>query len=411
MSEDICLVGISHRTSTVEERERFAVRPEDCVQCLRDLEQTPEVREVVILSTCNRTEVLISADPGFDALSTIRTRVFRNAEDESLYVYRDIQAVIHLFRLGAGLDSQVLGESEILRQLKMALEFANEAGTSKKIIGALYTQALRVGKRVRTETDLGKGTLSIARVGIHVAQHVFGKLDRIACLVVGAGETGALVAKHLQSEGVTQLTIANRTQTRAEELARELNCRGTGLDQLKEELVRADLVVACVDGERPLIDETLMNARELSLRDRPLLAIDLSIPRAISESVAIMPGLLSYDLDALNPIVAKNQEGRDAAIELSTEILVSEVHKFLALRTFASFSPAITTLRERFDEIRESVLDSVTEASATGREMKLAHSLTKRLLGVALEQMKEGARRTRSEQALDREYRRFLEEQ
>ena len=409
-AEDICLIGISHRTSCVEVREQYAIKPEDSLPHLQELALLPGVGEVVILSTCNRTEVLITTEAGLDVLPIVRERVFRHASDQALYVYRDVQAVIHLFRLAAGLDSQVLGETEILRQLKLALETAQGAGTCKGMVASLYTQALRVGKRVRNETDLGRGTLSVARVGIDVARQVFGTLERCRALVIGAGETGSLVAKHLVSEGISNLVIANRTPARAEQVALELKGRGVGLDVLKEEIAGADLVIGCVDGDGALIEKVHIDRRALSRRDRPLLAIDLSIPRSFSAAVAEMSEVLYYDLDALQPIVERNKEGRSAAVELSTEILVSEVHKFLALRTFASFTPAIETLHERFEQIREHILDAVAEGSATPRELKLAHSLTKRLLGVALEQMKDSARRTRSEQALDREYRRFLED-
>lgn len=405
----LCLIGFSHRTAPVAVRERYAFQPEDLAACLRDLSAAPEVEEVSVLSTCNRTEVLVVSAHGADAEPLVRRNAFRNLPEEHLYVFRGVQAVIHLFRVASGLDSQVLGESEVLAQVKRSFETARDAGSIGKLLGSLLPQTLRVGKRVRNETELGQGTLSVARVGVQVARQVFGAFDDVRALVVGAGETGRLVGRHLRDQGVGALDFANRTREHAEAAAGEFGGRAFGLDELREAVSRVDLVLACIDGEGGVVGRDAFGGRTPTKRDQPLLVIDLSVPRAVAREVAELPNVLLYDIDDLEPVVARNQKEREAATEKTGGILVSELHKFLALRTYASFSPAIEELRRRFDEVRDRLLDEVAGPEAAPRDLQLTHELARRLLDVALVQMKEGARRARSERALDLEYQRFLE--
>ncbi|MDA1264709.1 MAG: glutamyl-tRNA reductase [Planctomycetota bacterium] len=406
---ELCLVGLSHRTAAVDVRERYAIRPEDLPGCLAELAAADSIDEVVALSTCNRTEVLASSS-GSDPLPELKRRLFRNLDDEHLYVYRGLQAILHLLRVTAGLDSLVLGEGEIQAQIKRAFEAARDAGTLGKALEPLGRCALEAGKRVRNETELGQGTLSVARVAVDVAHHAFGDFKDNHALVVGAGETGLLVARHLRDSGIAGLDFANRTLSRAEDAAREFGGQAWGLEQLAEASDRADILVVCVDGAPGLIAHETLDPRKLKRRDQPLLIIDLSVPRAVDPTLSELKGTLVYDLDDLQPVVERNRDARGDASRAASDILVAEVHKFLALRTYASFSPAIATLHTRFEGLREEVLDRVTGGQATPRELELAHELGRRLLDLALEQMKEGARHSRSAEALSREYERFLED-
>ena len=408
--DDLFLIGLSHRTAPVEVRERYAVQPQDLNACLSGLGGVDELEEVCVLSTCNRTEVLALARSGRDPRSSIRARVFRNAEDEYLYSYSGVQTTIHLFRLAAGLDSLVLGEGEILRQLKQSAECAQMSGASGPMLRAMLKQALGVGKRVRTETSLAEGTLSVARVGVDLARRVFGSFDDCRALLVGAGETGLLAAKTLREENVQKLHFCNRTVERATNAARELGCTGSGLESLPYQLLEADLVITCVDGQSSLLTRDLFDARALSKRDRPMVIVDLSVPRAVEESVTDLDGIIYANLDDLEPVVARNMKRRGEATELSTEILVSELHKFLSLRTYATFTPAIEELQRRAESLRDEVLDEICGSRVEPREVELAHRLTRRLLDASLTQMKDSARRTRSEEALDHAYQRFLED-
>lgn len=406
---ELLLVGLSHRTAPVALREQYAVKPEDLQDCLRSLADGQRANEAMVISTCNRTEALIVGSE--EAEAWVKSQVFRNLDPGSLYVYRGVHAVMHLLRVASGLDSLVLGESEILSQTKKAFDSARSAGTLGKVLEALGKQALEAGKRVRTETELGQGTLSVARVAVDVVHHAFGELEDNRALVLGAGETGLLVAKHMRDEGMAAIDFANRTLSRAEEAAEEFGGRAYNLDQLAEAADRVDILVVCVDGAAGLVRGETLDLKRLARRDGPLLVIDLSVPRAVNPDVGDSTGALLYNLDDLEPVVERNRKARGEATAESADILVAEVHKFLSLRTYAAFSPAIANLHEGFQEVHEEVLDAVTEGKATPRELELAHEMQKRLLALSLEKMKEGARRSRSAEALSREYDRFLEDQ
>lgn len=410
--EDLVLVGLSQRTAPTALRDQYTVSPEDAAGLLRQLVAGEDLDEAVVVSTCNRTEVTAHSRDGERAIARLREAVFRNAPEDAIYAYRGVRAVMHLFRVAAGLDSLVLGESEILGQVKRGFECAEGADAVGRTLRPLFTQALVVGKRARTETPIGEGSLSVARVGVDVAARVLGRFEGRAAAVVGAGETGLLATKHLLARGVRSVSLINRTLERARDAAGECGEPVTahGLDELGARVQAADLAFFCVDNAPDLVRPSTFDRRALAKRDQPLVLIDLSVPRAVSVDVRGLDGVLSYDLDALLPIVEEHRTGREAALEEVGSILVGEVHKFLSLRTYASFSPAIDGLRTRFTAEREAIIDRVTDGQATPRELELAHAMEKQLLGLALGQMKESARHARSEDALDRLYRRFVDE-
>lgn len=402
---ELLLLGLSHRTAPVEVRERCSIPLEELESLLGKLAALDGVAETAVISTCNRTEVLVAGHDVNRLAESLHEHVFADTTEGQVYTYRDIHAVIHLFRVASGLDSLVLGESQILAQVKDAMGGARRASTLGRLLEPLFQQALSVGKRVRTETEVGEGTLSVARVGVDLAAQVFGSFEDCRALVVGAGETAALVARHLASRGVKSFTFVNRTPENAIELAGEFDGHGLGLDALPAALKVADLVLACVDGAPGLVSPELFDRRALTRRDRPLLVIDLSVPRAVSREVADLKGLIYYDLDDLGRVVEQNRRERQRATAGSDEILVAEVHKFLSLRTYATFSPVIADLREDFTRVRESVL--AENPDLTSDEM--VQELERRLLDVALSRMKDSARRTQAEGTLTREYERFLE--
>jgi glutamyl-tRNA reductase len=405
----LALIGLSHRTAPLGTRERYVVSQADLPEVLRALKQVEGIEEVCVISTCNRTEALVIGRKGVDLQANVRAQLFRNLPDEQVYAYDDIHALIHLFRVAAGLDSVVIGESEILGQMKRGTEAALACGTLGSVLKPLMQQALHVGKRVRSETEVGQGTLSVARVGVEMAERVFGRFGSVRALIAGAGETGVLVARHLKEKGVADLVFANRTLERAAQAAAEFGGRAFPLAELPALTGKTDLLVACIEAETHTIDSSCFDARLLSRRDRPLLVIDLSVPRAVAPEVAQLGNLILYDLDVLQEVVQKNLAGRTEASDSSAGILVGELHKFLALRTYAAFSPAIAAMRERFERSRDEVLDHVSGSKSSPETVRLAHELTRKLLDVALDSMKQGARQTRSEESLTDEYRRFLE--
>jgi glutamyl-tRNA reductase len=405
----LVLVGLSHRTAPVRVREQYVVSQEDQTDCVRSLMQEPGIEEAAVVSTCNRTEVLVCGGKDVEMASCVMQRVFRNLPPEHAYVYEDVHAVIHTFRVASGLDSVVLGESEILGQVKRAYEVGLQEGTLGALLEPLLQQALQVGKRIRNETSVGLGSLSVARVAVDIAARVVGSFEKRRALVVGAGETGVLVGQHLRSRGLGTLVLANRTLSRAQEAAGELSAEAHGLDEVPALIKEADLVFTCIEGGDFELDKGFFDVKRLARRDRPLFVADLSVPRAVAPEVRDLNQLLLYDLDDLGHVVESNRKQRNEAADDSAEILVAEIHKYLSLRTYASFTPAIARLRERFEETRDAVLDRIAGANAKPEELELSHVLTKRLLDVALAQMKDSARHTRSERLVDREYQRFLE--
>ena len=410
--EDLVLVGLSQRTAPVAVRESCSLTAAHADALLRQLVRGNDVDEAVVLSTCNRTEAVAASPDGARAIAEVRDSLFRGVDAEHVYSFRGVRAIMHLFRVASGLDSLVVGESEILGQIKRSFDVSAGADTVGPFLRPLFTQAIGVGKRVRRETSIGDGSLSVARVGVEVAARVIGRFEGRSAAIVGAGETGLLAARHLLAHDVGRVALLNRTVERAAEAAVGLGDRveAMGLDVLGPELEKADVAVVCVDGASSLVTPKTLDRRKLARRDQPLVLLDLSVPRAVAPAVGKLDGVLVYDLDALLPIVEETRAGRAAAAEEAAPILVAEVHKYLSLRTFAAFSPAIEELKERFSREREHLIDKVTAGQATPRELELAHEMEKKLLGLALGQLKESARHTQSAAALDRAYRRFVDE-
>lgn len=408
MSEELLLVGVSHRTAAVEVRERCAIEPGALREALASARSIPGVREVLMLSTCNRTEILVAGAPSESLEEALVQRFFARSEPGERYVFRGIQALAHLFRVASGLDSQVLGESQILAQLKESLGHAETEGAAGTELRGVVAQALGVGKRVRNETSIGEGTLSVARVGVDVVGHVFSDFDRVRTLIVGAGETGLLVARHLRERGNGSIRFANRSLERAERAAAEFGGEACSLAEAESAAKPSDLVVTCVDGGKHLFTPTGLKRAGALSRDRPLLMIDLSVPRAIDPSVAQLEQVLYYDLDDLSKVVDRNRQRRVEGDEQSSGILVAEIQKYLSRKELARMAPAVSALRERFESIRDELLAEHTESGSPGEE-PLARELTKRLLDAAFTSFKEGARGRRSQEELDREYQRFLE--
>jgi len=406
---EFLLIGISWRTAPVDVRGRYAISGNSVSDRLDAISAIDGVHERFVLSTCNRTEVLVTVSPGKKVEDAVGGILFAGAEAGHVYVFRGIQAVIHLFRAAAGLDSMVLGETEILGQIKIAVGIARESDGLGEHLEPLLRRAISVGKRVRTETAIGEGTLSVARVGVTLAERVFGSFKKVSALILGAGDTARLVGKHLQAAETGSLTFANRTLDHAESLASDLGGLACDLGNLKERIANANLIFIALDGAPNLLGLDEFDRRALSRRDRPLLIVDLSIPRVAAEGVAELDGVLYYDLDDVRRIVDENQRERQLASDTASTLLVSEVHKFVSLQTYASFSPAINKLRARFIEVADQVMDDVAGETATPEMMRLSTELSRRLLDVALSQMKESARHAQPEDVLRHEYRQFLD--
>ncbi|QDU86535.1 Glutamyl-tRNA reductase [Planctomycetes bacterium Pla163] len=408
LERQFALIGLSHWSAPVDMREKHAVPGDQLVARTRELGAVDGVDEALLLSTCNRTEVLLVGRDLSGALTALRSGIFAHAGPQHLYEYRDLHAVVHLMRVGCGLDSLVLGESQILGQLRESASASETAGTLGDHLRPLLDQTFALGKRVRARTSLGEGTLSVARVAVDIAERASGPLEESRALIVGTGETGILTARHLVARGSRDLVFANRTLANAEKVTRDLGGRAVGLDALEREIARCDLVAVCVDGGRVLHRDHFERAR-LDRRDAPLVALDLSVPRAIDPEAAEVDGLLVYDLDDLARVVAENRRGREAATRETSEMLLAEVAKYLARRRVARAAPLLSGLGERFEEVRSAYLSEAGVAEDP-RARELAVELSRRLLDAAFGAVKNGLRGGSGDELLDRAYRSYLDQ-
>jgi glutamyl-tRNA reductase len=406
---ELLLLGLSHRSASLDVRERHAVQPVELEARLTSLLATGSVKEAFVLSTCNRTEALVVSSDPVAAQAAIERLVFPHARSQEVYLHAGLRALLHVFRVASGLDSMVLGETQIVSQIKAAMEAARRAGALGPELLPLLSQALSVAKRVHTETPLGRGTLSVAQVAVDVAAQAFGSFDRMQVLILGAGDTGLLVARHLQEHGVGRLVFANRSVERAAQAAAAFGGLSCGLDEIDGLIEDTQMIVACVDGARHLVTPRTLRGGGLSRRDRPLLCVDLSVPRAIDPAVAGLPAVLYYNLDDLAGVVDRNQQRRRETDEESSQILIAELHKYLGRKEFQAASPQLRMLPERFDQVREEVMDGLFAGQSTPESLRLAHELTKRLLDATFTVFKANVRASQTSAEIEAEYRDYLE--
>jgi glutamyl-tRNA reductase len=372
---EVRLIGLNHQTAPTAVREALALSEGDVAQWIRLAVERdavdlggPRIREAAMLCTCNRTEayLVLSAPPDMPAEDDLRGRLARllcgtrrdllAGHEEILYQRQGSEAAIHLFRVAAGLDSMVQGEQQILGQVHAAHELAREARGIGPILDRLFMTAFRGGKRARSETDIGRGTVSVAGAAVELAGKVVGPLHRRSVAVIGAGETGRLVAQHLAAEQPHDLVILNRTPDRAEALAREVGGRAAGLEALEGILAHMDLVVVAAAAPEPIVTRTQVHA-VLKHRARSLVFVDISVPRNVDPSIHQLDGAFVYDLDALQQIVRENLLKRQEEVPKVEMILTEEMEQFCRWFRSLAAGPLIAELRDRFEQIRMDEVD------------------------------------------------------
>jgi glutamyl-tRNA reductase len=371
------LIGVSHHRSPVEVRERVAYDREHAARLAREL--AAEGGETVVLSTCNRTEVY--------AVSADAERPFREAGVETaVYRLHDEGAALHLFRVAAGLDSMVPGEGEILGQVRQAFDF----GAPGPLLDRVFRQALHVGKKVRTQTAIAESPASVSAAAAALAQQVFGDLAGRRIVLVGAGKVGEQAARSLLARGAEISVVANRTLDRARELAIELGAEPIGMEQLGEEIARADVVVASTSAPGYLLSAADVPAR----RGRPLFLIDLAVPRDLDPAIHELEDCFLYDIDDLQAVVADTLAGRRQEAERAEELVAAEAERFRAWQASLDVVPAIASLRARAEEIREAELarlgQRLSDAERAAVESATAQIVNK-LLHLPIVRMKEAA--------------------
>jgi glutamyl-tRNA reductase len=392
------ILGINHRTAPVALREKVAFSEERLLAALRALRQEAGVAEVVILSTCNRTELYWSGSASGTELSHWLERHHGNNLDlaSSLYVHQESQAVAHAFSVASGLDSMVLGEAQILGQLKDAYRTAQEAGSTGPSLNKLFQAAFSAAKRVRSETRIGENAVSLASATVSLARRVYSDLSAHTALMVGAGDMNALAARHFMSAGVKRMVIANRTLERAQALAAELKGHAVGLDALDQELVQADIVISCTASPVPLITKAAAEAAIRARRRRPIFMVDLAVPRDIDPAVADLEDVYLFSIDDLQQLIDENRQQREVAAGGARLVIDEEVARFLTESRAKDAGPAIRALRDQAEGIRLNTLEQARRLLAAGKSPDevieyLANTLTNRLLHTPTQALRQAA--------------------
>jgi glutamyl-tRNA reductase len=389
---NLLVLGLSHKTARVEQREKASLSEKEARALLRDLLAGGAVSEAVALFTCNRTEIYASAPDALaaeDAISEAIVAHSRISTDElacARYVLRDERAAGQLFRVASSLDSMVVGESEIQGQVRSAWELGAEENATGPILNQLFRQALEVGKRIRTQTHIGAGSSSVPAVALDLAEDVLSDLPGRKVLVIGAGKMAEATAHALVQHGVREVVVANRTVSTARELAGRFGGRGVGFDQMPEELRGADIVISSTDAPHPILKREEIELAMVDRADRPMVIVDISVPRDVEAAVADLPGVALFDIDDLERVVEANLNGRRLEAERGEGFVIGAVQGFTAWRRGLSAAPAITSLRARAESIRQGELarlegqwDGLSEA-----DRKRVEALTKGIVNKLL---------------------------
>ncbi len=350
---DVWVVGLSHKTAPVGVRECVAVSGERLAALLERLK--PMAAEVVVLSTCNRTELYV-ASPRVAPLQLFREHL--GDFPERLYAYRGVAALRYLFRVSTGLESLVVGEAQILGQVKEALEAARDAGTTGPLLEQAFQAAIAVGKRARSETRIGAGAVSVAYAAVDLARSVFGELAGRRVLVVGAGEMAELVLEHLAARGVREIDVLNRTRARAERLAARFGGQAHGMEDLEAALERADIVITSAAAPHYVVQARRVRA-VVSRRDAPLFLIDIGMPRNVEPEVGRVEGAYLYNLDDLQAVVKRTLEARREELPRVEALIEEEIADYLEWYAGHRSRERIRAVRQGLEELAADELASL----------------------------------------------------
>ena len=388
---ELLALGVSHKTAHVAVRERLAFSDPEARRFLDEL--VPDAaQEAVIISTCNRTELYVVASDPVQAEAAVLTALARRAGirptelAEVMYFPRNCDAARQLYRVASGLESMIVGEAEVQGQVRRAYEAALAADTTGPLTNRLFTAALQTGRRVRSETSIGAGRTSVSTVAVELAKDVVGHLGEREVLIIGAGETSELTAQALATEGVATIFVANRHADRARSLAERFGGTVLSLDQMPHQLETADIVVASTSSPHPIVTADALAEVVRARAGRPIVFIDLAVPRDIDPDCADLPGVQVYDMDDLQAVVARNLEVRSEEALRAERVVEDEIQRFARWLGQLDVVPTVAALRRRGDEIVEGLLaenanrwESLSERDRE-RVEKLARSVAQRLL-------------------------------
>ncbi|MGH2789296.1 MAG: glutamyl-tRNA reductase [Actinomycetota bacterium] len=391
----IVVVGLNHKTAPIALLDRLSITESDLSKALHQLETYERVDETVVLSTCNRIEVYAAVTKFHGGAQDLRNffaefcHIAPEDFTDHLYTYHDEGAVRHLFRVAAGVDSMVIGESEILGQVRRAFQFASEEGLVGRMLGTAFKRALRVGKRARSETGIGRNPTSISSAAVELAVRALqpGGLAGKRVVIVGAGEMGRLAARAVGSAGAGDVVIVNRTRERADELAQAFNATARPFDELEAVFAEADVVISSTTAPGTVIDKRMVE-RALSERDaeRSLFIVDIAVPRDVEPDVAELDGVVARDIEDLRELVESSVGGRADEVSVVEEIIAGEVKSFAEWERAAEAAPTASALVARADEIRRGELERISArlADLSPEDRAAIDHLTRRIVAKIL---------------------------
>jgi glutamyl-tRNA reductase len=356
-------VGASHRTAPLELRERLDFCSRGLDRAVRALAERRSASEAVVISTCNRAELYIACEEPSHAVDDLLDFIaeFHQLAPEQvrphLYSHIDHEVARHLFRVSSGLDSMVVGEPQILGQIKDAYGVATSAQSAGPLLNKLFHWAFGVGKRVRSETALAEGAVSVSFAAVSLAKKIFGNLQGRRVLVMGAGEMGKLTAVHLKAQGVGAIVITSRTFAHAEQLAEDIGGTVAPWDALLQALADADIVITGTGAPLPILSKAQVAAAMPASRTRPLFLIDIAVPRDVDPHAADIEQVFLYNIDDLQAVVRENLQKRGSEVSRAEQIVEEEVRKFATWQRAREAVPTIVALRQRFESIRKSELE------------------------------------------------------
>ncbi|TAL25992.1 MAG: glutamyl-tRNA reductase [Nitrospirae bacterium] len=360
---NIFVVGLNHKTADVDVREKLAFNGPKLEEGLTRIKTLPEVKEAVILSTCNRVEMYTNVKDPAKAYESIKDflsefhGIERNSLETALYTHENADAVKHIFRVAASLDSMVVGEPQILGQLKDAFEFSLQKKATGVLLNKLMKKAISVAKRIRTDTKIAENAVSISFAAVELAKKIFDDLPTKTVMLLGAGEMAELAAKHLVNNGVTEVLVANRTFETGCNLAKEFNGKAVRFEDFVHEMVRTDIVICSTGASKYVLIKEQMHHVMKERRHKPVFIIDISVPRNIDPEINNIDNVYLYDVDDLQGVVDVNRQGRQKEAEKAEGIIAEEVETFQRWQSSLDAVPTIVALREKADLIKKEELE------------------------------------------------------
>ncbi|MCX8027605.1 MAG: glutamyl-tRNA reductase [Thermodesulfovibrionales bacterium] len=361
----IIVVGLNHKTANLDIRERLAFSPEKLERGLQDIKKIPQVKEVAILSTCNRVELYLHTDNNSDVYSDIEHalsnlhQIQREQFSQHLYKYEGVDAIRHVFRVAASLDSMVIGEPQILGQIKEAFEISLKKKTTGVVLNKLLSSSISTAKRIRTETKIAEHAVSISYAAVELAKKIFSTLKGKISLLIGAGEMAELAAKHLINNGVDRVVVTNRTYERACALAEGLKGKAIRFEDFFDELIKIDIVICSTAAPTYILTKEHMQKLMKLRRNRPIFIIDISVPRNIDPEINSIDNVYLYDVDDLQDVVDSNMQNRKAEAKKAEDIVLQEVEKFVKWLDSLEVIPTIIDIRRHVERIRDDEFEKM----------------------------------------------------